>query len=201
MNSLRLCGGSAATTATLVMNATFSWHSLRAAAEDADGGSPAGMLPLWPVGFRGAYGTEQEQKAWRWADPSSESAHSRDRHPPVGQGWTPGQGSGQLNAATRLRRNGSSGRDLVLALQTDEAYVRALGHRSDPRRGELGRDRIGEDVLPDRRACSEFTEPFHHRSLQLAYLALERCQPRSPLPAGWGSGFYVLDDHRDRPGG
>src|SRR5262249_25420425 len=136
---------------------------------------------------------------------TAQSPRARARHPPprqpVGQGWTPGQGSGQLNGATSLRRNGSSGRDLVLALQTDEADVRALSQLSDPRRGELGRDRIGENVLPDRRACSEFTEPFHHRSLQLAYLSLERCQPRSPLPAGWGSGFYVLDDHRDRPGG
>jgi hypothetical protein len=35
MNSLRLCG-SAATTATLAMNITFIWRSLRAAADDAD---------------------------------------------------------------------------------------------------------------------------------------------------------------------
>src|SRR5512135_2172831 len=36
MNNLRLCGGSAATTATLAMNRTFMWHSLRAAADDAN---------------------------------------------------------------------------------------------------------------------------------------------------------------------
>src|SRR5712692_11426521 len=36
MNSLRLCGGSAATTDMLAMKRTFMWHRLRAAADDAD---------------------------------------------------------------------------------------------------------------------------------------------------------------------
>ena len=36
MNSLRLCGGSAVTTATLATKRTFMWRSLRAAADDAD---------------------------------------------------------------------------------------------------------------------------------------------------------------------
>ena len=42
MNSLRLCGGSAATTATLAMKRTFMWRSLRAAADGFTARRPGG---------------------------------------------------------------------------------------------------------------------------------------------------------------
>ena len=46
MNSLRLCGGSAVTTATLAMKRTFMWHNLRAAADDADRLLTGGWIPI-----------------------------------------------------------------------------------------------------------------------------------------------------------
>src|SRR6266567_1047349 len=59
MNSVRLCGGSAATTATLAMNTTFTRHSLRPQPMTRTDGSPAARSlrpadPGGPVGWRGS---------------------------------------------------------------------------------------------------------------------------------------------------
>jgi len=56
-------------------------------------------------------------------------------------------------------------RYLVFVRQTNEAHVGMLCHLIDPYRGELGRHRIRENVLPDGFSGSELTKPLHYRAL------------------------------------